>query len=666
MKNTILPITPEHQHGLLDMLEGVVILNDEQRIVSFDETAERLFARAAVDVLGEHVGVLMPELRDRDWGTRDPKTVQHLGSHLELRTTQLYDKQRIHTVCVFRDLSKRESMMKIMRMASTVLHHQEEGFFLTDHQGIIQYVNPAFTSITGYQPEEVIGRNPNLLQSGWHCGDFYKNMWHSIITEGRWEGEVWNKRKDGEIFPQHLRIRTIRNEAGEVDHYCALFNDITKHKQNQEQLHHQTYHDALTGLPNRLLFMDRLGLSIQTAQRLDMRIAVMFIDLDRFKLINDTLGHQQGDQLLKEVAKRLYEIVGEQDIVSRMGGDEFTVILQDVEQIEDAAKVAEQILQSFADAPFQLVGQEYFLSPSIGIAIYPEDGTEIEELIRNADTAMYRAKEHSNNYQLYTSAMNAQAQQRLALENDMRKALEREEFVVYYQPKVHIASGRVIGMEALVRWQHPTRGLVPPIQFIPLAEETGLIVPLGEWVLRTACEQTQAWIKRGFAPMRLSVNLSARQFQQHNLPAVVDGILKETRLPAQYLELEITESITMHDVNQAIATMHDLKQLGIHISIDDFGTGYSSLNYLRMFPIQTLKIDKSFVHDISDDPDEAAIASSIIAMAHSLKLNVIAEGVETEEQLEFLRERNCDEMQGYLFSGPVQASDFEKLLKDHK
>ncbi|MGB8954486.1 MAG: EAL domain-containing protein, partial [Tumebacillaceae bacterium] len=662
---TILPITSEHQHGLLDMLEGVVILDDEQRIVSFDETAERLFARAAADVLGEHVGVLIPELRDRDWGNRGTKTVRGNGNDLELSTTQLYDKQGVHTVCVFRDLSKRENMMKIMRMATTVFHHQEEGFFLTDPKGIIQYVNPAFTSITGYQPEDVIGRNPNLLQSGWHCSDFYKKMWHSIIMEGGWEGEVWNKRKDGEIFAQNLRIRTIRNEVGEVDQYCALFNDITKHKQNQEQIHHQTYHDALTGLPNRLLFMDRLSLSIQTAQRLDMRIAVMFIDLDRFKLINDTLGHQQGDQLLKEVAKRLYEIVGEQDVVSRMGGDEFTVILQDIEQIQDAAKVAEQILQSFANTPFQLSGQEYFLSPSIGIAIYPEDGTEIEELMKNADTAMYRAKEHSNNYQLYTSTMNAQAQRRLALENDMRKALEREEFVVYYQPKVHIASGRVIGMEALVRWQHPTRGLVPPLEFIPLAEENGLIVPLGEWVLRAACEQSQEWIKNGITPMRLSVNLSARQFQQHNLPAVVDGILKETRLPAQYLELEITESITMHDVNKAIATMHDLKQLGIHISIDDFGTGYSSLNYLRMFPIQTLKIDKSFVHDISDDPDDAAIAASIIAMAHSLKLNVIAEGVETTEQLDFLRERNCDEMQGYLFSGPVPASDFEKLLKDH-
>ena len=665
MKNTILPITPEHQHGLLDMLEGVLILDDEQRIVSLDETAERLFACTAADMLGEHVGVLLPELRDRDWGIRGTETVWRIGRPLELRTTQLYDQQRIHTLCVFRDLSKRENMMKIMRMATAVLHHQEEGFFLTDPKGLIQYVNPAFTRITGYQPEEVIGHNPKVLQSGWHCSDFYKNMWQSITTEGHWEGEVWNKRKDGEIFPQYLHIRTIRNETGEIDQYCALFSDISKHKQNQERIHHQTYHDALTGLPNRLLFMDRLSLSIQTAQRLDMRIAVMFIDLDRFKLINDTLGHQQGDELLKEVAKRLYAIVGEQDMVSRMGGDEFTVILQDIEQIQDAAKVAEQILQSFADTPFHLLGQEYFLSPSIGISIYPEDGTEIEELMKNADTAMYRAKEHSNNYQLYTSTMNAQAQLRLALENDMRKALEREEFVVYYQPKVHIASGRVIGMEALVRWQHPTRGLVPPIEFIPLAEETGLIEPLGEWVLRSACEQTQEWMKSGFAPLRLSVNLSARQFQQHNLPAVVDGILKETRLPAQYLELEITESITMHDVNQAIATMHDLKQLGVHISIDDFGTGYSSLNYLRMFPIQTLKIDKSFVHDISDDPDDAAIAASIIAMAHSLKLNVIAEGVETEQQLDFLRERNCDEMQGYLFSGPVPASDFEKLLKDH-
>jgi diguanylate cyclase (GGDEF)-like protein/PAS domain S-box-containing protein len=549
----------------------------------------------------------------------------------------------------------------LLRLASDVFEHTQEALMVTDMAGNIEYVNPAFTAMTGYTPEEALGQNPRLLSSGWHGTDFFAVLWATLNTTGHWQGEIWNRRKNGEIYPQWLQIHAIRNAADDVIQYSAIFSDITKHKQDEARLHHQAYHDALTGLPNRLLFIDRLTLAVADAQRLGLMAAVMFMDLDRFKLINDTLGHTIGDMLLKSIGERLLEVVRDRDTVCRLGGDEFTIILENIECMEDAIVVAQQILDSFKE-PCLIEGHELFITPSIGIALYPDDGTEIEPLVRNADTEMYRAKETGNTYQLYTKAMNSQAFERLNLENDLRKALDRSEFVVYYQPQMNISGGEIIGMEALVRWQHHSRGLIPPIEFIPLAEETGLIVPIGEWVLRTACEQSKKWIDMGFPPMRLAVNLSARQFQQKNLVQSVAQILEDIGLLATYLELEITESIAMHDVEHAIITLEQLKDLGVQISIDDFGTGYSSLNYLKKFPIQTLKIDKSFVHDITNDPDDGAIAASVILMAHSLKLNVIAEGVETREQLSFLRERFCDEFQGFLFSGPITAAEFEQLL----
>jgi len=500
------------------------------------------------------------------------------------------------------------------------------------------------------------------MQSGWHDRDFYREMWRSLTEEGAWQGEIWNRRKSGEIYPQWLSIRAIRDEQSGVYRYAGVFRDISQHKHDEEQLQHQANHDKLTGLPNRSLLIDRLTLALKTAQRTGKRVGVLFIDLDRFKLINDTLGHNAGDRLLQKVAERLLQAVGGKTTVARIGGDEFTIVLEDIDAYQDALKAAQGILRSFQDQPFPLGGSNYVITPSIGIALYPEDGTDVETLVRGADTAMYRAKESSNTYQLYEPSMNAEAMERLELENDLHKALDREEFVVFYQPKVRIATGEVVGMEALVRWEHPLRGLVSPAEFIPLAEETGLIVPIGEWVLRTACATTRKWIDEGLPPLRLSVNLSARQFQQAELPALIADVLQATQLPADCLELEVTESIAMVDVEHATAALHQLKKLGLHISIDDFGTGYSSLSYLRQFPIQTLKIDKSFVRDIDADPDKAAIAASIIALAHSLQLQVIAEGVETEAQLEFLRERGCDEMQGFLFSGPVREANFRQLF----
>ncbi|HEU4964541.1 MAG TPA: EAL domain-containing protein, partial [Bacilli bacterium] len=516
---------------------------------------------------------------------------------------------------------------------------------------------------TGYAKAEVIGRNPSLMQSGWHNRDFYKTMWDKISTEGEWQGEVWNRRKSGEVYPQWLHIRSVctgRPDEGTLTRYVALFRDITDRKADEERLHHQATHDALTGLPNRLLFLDRLQSAAQDAKRLDLFAAVMFLDLDRFKIINDTMGHNLGDKLLQQVATRLPNCLGEQDSLCRLGGDEFAILLEKLETPNVAVDRAQSLLDAFLQ-PFELEGQEFFLTPSIGIALSPSDGTEVEELVKNADSAMYRAKESGNNYQFYTPMMNAKSFERLTLEQELRKALLQQEFVLHYQPQVALESGKLIGMEALLRWQHPTRGLVSPALFIPLLEENGLIVPVGEWALRTACRQNKLWLDDGY-DLHVAVNLSARQFAQQNLVETVKRVLEETGLPASHLDLEITESIAMEDNSRAVRTMQELNELGVGISIDDFGTGYSSLSYLKKFPIQTLKIDKSFVDQIAHDQDDVAIAASIIALGKALRLKVVAEGVETEEQFALLREMGCDKMQGFHYSRPLPPEQFETLL----
>lgn len=429
---------------------------------------------------------------------------------------------------------------------------------------------------------------------------------------------------------------------------------------------HQTYHDPLTGLPNRILFNDRLALALVQAQPNQDMLAVLFLDLDRFKIVNDMLGHAVGDRVLKEVAGRIKECLQKSDTIARLGGDEFTILLPRISHEEDAAKVAQKIIQAF-QLPWMLGNQEFHITVSVGIALYPNDGDDAESLLKHADTAMCRAKDQGrNNYQLYTPAMNAKIMERLTMENSLRYALKRNEFTVFYQPQVNTASGQITGMEALVRWLHPDRGLVGPVEFIPLAEDTGLIIPIGEWVLHTACAQNKAWQESGLQPVRVTVNISACQFQQQNLVNTVAQALKQTGLDPQWLELEITESALMQDLDFTIKVLQDLRDMGVRISVDDFGTGYSSLNYLKRFPIHTLKIDRSFVRDITDNPEDAAIVSAIIVLAHNLNLNLIAEGVETPDQLAFLKHCRCCEMQGYLFSKPLPAGEFEKLLRHGK
>ena len=433
----------------------------------------------------------------------------------------------------------------------------------------------------------------------------------------------------------------------------------------EERVEHQAHYDLLTDLPNRVMFNDRLILALAHANRHRKMLAILFVDLDRFKTIVDTLGHAIGDHVLRGVAERLSGSLEEGDTLARLGGDEFVILLPQIHRADKAVKLAQKVLEALKPA-FYFSGHELHITTSIGIALYPYDGEDADTLLKNADTALYRAKEQGrNNYQLYTPAMNARAFERLALENSLRKALERKEFLLHYQPQQDLKTGEITGMEALLRWQHPDLGLVYPAEFISLAEETGLIVPLGEWVLRTAAAQNKAWQKSGLPPLVVAVNLSARQFQHHDLVESVARVLKETGLDARWLELEITESIAMQNADYTIIILRDLKEMGIQISMDDFGTGYSSLSYLKKFPIDTLKIDQSFVRDLSTDANDAAIANAIIVLAHSLKLKVVAEGVETAEQKAFLKEHDCDKTQGYLFSNPVPAALFENLIRQH-
>ncbi len=530
----------------------------------------------------------------------------------------------------------------------------------------IEYVNPAFERITGYSAAEVIGRSPRFLHK--NDGDQHGlNEIRDALGEQR-EGlaVLRNYRKDGTLFWNELHIAPVRDEDGVVRHFVATQYDITEVKKYEAELQHLANHDTLTGLPNRALLRDRLRQSIAYSARSALPMWLVFVDLDRFKLVNDSLGHKAGDEMLREIAVRLQSSVRKTDTVARLGGDEFVLIL--LERPDGLAGQGAATVQRIMDTvaqPLMIEGHEFFPTCSMGVAVYPTDGNDPETLMTHADVAMYRAKELGrNNFQFYAAAMNAQTLERLHMESELRHALARDEFVLHYQPQVDLRSGRVVGMEALLRWNHPEFGMVSPASFIGLAEETGLIDQIGTWVLRTACAQNKAWQLGGMRNLCVAVNLSARQFGKVDLTRSIKDILHETKLAPKYLEIELTESMVMTDVECAISTLRELKAIGVKLSIDDFGTGYSSLSYLKRFPIDVLKIDRSFVRDIALDTDDAAIVASIISLSHNLKLNVIAEGVETKEQLTYLRQHGCDEMQGYYFSKPVSAERFEQILKD--
>ena len=568
------------------------------------------------------------------------------------------------------DIAARMHNEKSLRLRERIIEVSANAIILcsADAPGyLIEYVNPAFERITGYGASEVIGQRLEDLQGP---EDERKDM-HAITAALREQREgkaiVRNFRKDGSSYWSELFVAPVRDDGdGPVSHFVVAQYDISTVMRFEQELEFQSRHDILTGLANRLLLRERLEQAMAVARRSALPLWVVFIDLDRFKFVNDTLGHDAGDLVLKSVAERLRDATREVDTVARLGGDEFVLLLPQHGNGDPGVAILQRILDAVAQ-PLQLGEYEFFLSCCMGVAVYPDDGTDADTLIKHADIAMYRAKEQGRaQWQFYASSMNAGTLERLGLESELRHALERGQFHLEYQPQLDLASGAVVGMEALLRWEHPQLGRIAPASFISLAEEMGLITPIGDWVLRTACAQARAWQLAGHGALRLAVNLSARQFKQKNLLHAVAQALAETGLDAAHLELELTESMVMHDVEQATVIMGNLKALGVQLSIDDFGTGYSSLAYLRHFPIDVLKIDKSFVSDITHSTDDAAIVHAIISLAHSLRLKVIAEGVETAQQLAFLRQHGCDQMQGYLFSRPLAAPAFEQLLQQGK
>lgn len=574
------------------------------------------------------------------------------------------DGSPLRMVGTVQDVTEQREAELRLHQAAKVFENTSEGVMITDAEQRIIAVNQAFTRITGYAEDEVIRREPKLLQSGRHDDAYYRQMWDAIQSRGRWQGEIWNRRKDGVDYPEWLNISVVRDDAGAVINYIGVFSDISSIKEAQGKLEYTAHHDALTGLPNRLLFRDRLEQALAMARRNGGGVALLFVDLDRFKVINDTLGHEAGDLLLQEVARRLLGCVREEDTVARMGGDEFVVIQKDVSQPESAALLSARMLAAIG-TPFTLAGHEIVTSLSIGISLYPQDGRDASTLLKNADAAMYRAKEKGRNgYQYYSDEMASAGIERLELESDLRQALQRGELRVHYQPQVELASGRLVGAEALVRWQHGSRGMIPPAVFIPMAEDNGMIGAIGEWVLDTACADAAAWHAAGLPALRVAVNVSGRQIGGDHVADRVAAALRSSGLAPQLLEIEVTESVVMQDAARAISTLNALRDMGVTLAIDDFGTGYSSLSYLKRFPLDKLKIDKSFVDGMVDDPDDAAIVMAIIAMAQSLRHTVIAEGVETEAQVARLRAYGCDEMQGYFVSPPLPADAFAEFLRD--
>lgn len=568
-------------------------------------------------------------------------------------------------IAVKEDITQQKEVEEQLQMIETVFRTSNEAIMIADQNGLIKTINPAFSRITGYAPEEVQGKNPSMLSSGRHDEHFYQDMWQEILKHGSWSGEIWNRRKNGTIYPEWLSVSVVHDSEGKVSEYVAVFSDITKRKNDEAQIVRQAYYDELTELPNRTLLSDRLNLAIITADRDEQMIALLFIDLDRFKFVNDSMGHEYGDDLLKQVAKRLNNCVRETDTVARFGGDEFVILLHNVKSDADAAHVAAKLIDQLSE-PFLLAEREVIIGASIGIAMHPGDANTAETLIRNADLAMYKAKQSGRNQtHFFTAAMQEHANQRMTLEQDLRHALDREQLEVFYQPVVHGRSGRITGVEALLRWHHPERGMIPPDAFIPLAEETGLIGDIGEWVLETACAQLRHWSDNGLN-LYLSVNISERQRELGLEAEVVRDILERNRINPSQLVLEITEGLLLQDSEETIGWLNGFKQVGVNLAIDDFGTGYSSLSYLRRFPVDTLKIDREFVRDLNTDRYGDSLVSAIISMAASLELRLIAEGVETEAQRSTLAQQGCQFMQGYLFSRPLPAEELSAWLESYQ
>jgi diguanylate cyclase (GGDEF)-like protein/PAS domain S-box-containing protein len=561
-------------------------------------------------------------------------------------------------------LADERKVGECLQVRATGFDSASEGMIVTDRENRILAVNPALTARTGFTAEELIGKRPEVLRSGRHDSNYYRRMWSQLDNQNLWRGEIWNRRKNGQVLPEWLSIAVVRDAGGSPANYVAIFSDVSELKASEARAHHLAHHDALTDLPNRLLLQDRLDQAILQSKRANRRTAVLFLDLDGFKAINDSLGHELGDRLLIQVAERCASILRETDTISRQGGDEFVIVLPDLEQGQDAAQVARKLTR-ILDRPFLIGDHELVVTGSIGIALYPDDGQTASDLLRNADAAMYRTKaDGRNGFQFFSSDMNVVSLGDLLLENQLRGAIGRNELFLHYQPKVSARDGVTLGLEALLRWQHPQQGILLPDRFIDAAEECGFGETIGSWVLNTVCRQLREWIDAGLRVLPVSINVSPQQFIQQNLADLAATALHNHRLPGSLLEFELTEPILMRDIARTIRVLDGLRQMGVRLAIDDFGTGYSSLSYVRQFPVQTLKLDQSFVKDVGTGGEAVRVAAAIIALAHGMSLQVVAEGVESETQCRHLLDHGCDQFQGFLFSRPMSSEQTRRWLAE--
>jgi diguanylate cyclase (GGDEF)-like protein/PAS domain S-box-containing protein len=560
------------------------------------------------------------------------------------------------------DVSELKEAGNRLRLSAQLFDSSLNPIVIIDTQGMVQQVNRAFSQATGYLPEDVNGKSVRLLQSHQIDEAFYEYIWHVIETEGVWEGEIWCRRNTGEEFPVWQSITSVRDAGGMKTHYIITFNDITEQKLSADYIYQLAHYDLLTGLPNRVLFSERCRHAIERAKRHGHKTVLLYLDLDRFKQINDSLGHPVGDELLEKVAERLRSQIREEDTVARLGGDEFVIVVEQVTDERDAERIASKMLEALR-LPFQLKQHELVISASVGISLSPVDGKDVATLIKHADLAMYRAKEKGrDNFQFYSRELSRASLEYHLLESDLRHARQGGELLLYYQPQYHLQSGRLVGAEALIRWQHKTKGLLSPGKFIPIAEESGLILGIGEWILQSACRQMKQWLDSGRGLERISVNLSGLQIQRGNLVELIRRVLDDSGLPPGCLELEILETYIMRQVEQDVRVLEKLKNLGIRLAIDDFGTGQSSLGYLKRLPVERLKIDRSFVMGIPQDADDVAITRAIVALGKSMQLTVVAEGVENAQQAELLKQLGCDEVQGFYYSPPIDVAQFEQLF----
>ena len=644
-------------HAITD---GVVMVDSLGKVLYANQSAERIFERE--HLIGKTLGIpINPSAATpQEINLVRPSGIGWAELHSEpivWHGTQAY-------VIGVRDITESKITDKRLRQAAAVFENTRDGVMVVNTQLRITHINTAFTDITGYTEAEAIGQCASLLRSGRHNTEFFREMWQSILKTGHWQGEIWNRRKNGELYPEFLSISAVTDKSGETSNYVGVFADISKLKASEVQLDFLAHHDPLTRLPNRLLLLSRLEHALKIAQREQKMFALLMLDLDRFKEVNDSFGHLAGDELLQQIAQRLSSRLRGVDTVCRLGGDEFTILLEDMSQPEDAALVANDIINVLSQ-PWQLSENiEVRIGASVGISLYPDHGDEPEQLLQQADSALYDAKAEGRGcFKYFSVAITQAARIRMDIEVRLRRGIHQGELRVFYQPQVDINTRCIVGAEALVRWQDPLNGLVPPAIFIDLAEKTGLITSLGNWVLKEACLQGKRWLDAGLPPLTIAVNISPHQFRYSQIHTVVHDILAETGFPAHRLELELTESALMQHEGEAILILEQLHALGVTLAIDDFGTGYSSLSYLKLFPLNILKIDKSFIDNIPDQQSDREIAATIIAIAHTLHLKVLAEGVENVAQLTFLQDQGCDFYQGYLTSPPLPAANFETLFR---